>query len=74
LDSGYTLAKAAEKASILDTTGNLIHKLTKQRFKAIESIDNYVAIDMGPLENHPNQHVYFIDKNGILYARIINKS
>lgn len=74
LNSGYTLAKAAEKAEVFDKTGSLLHRIAKQRFNCIDMVDDRPAIDMGPLKDDPEKHVYFVDYDGDLEAQIIKKN
>lgn len=71
LDSGYTLAKSAEKASFIDDTGELLHKLIYERFESLDIVDGKTSIDMGPIEDDPNKHIHFVNNDGKMEARII---
>ncbi|GAA6112933.1 MAG: MerR family transcriptional regulator [Apilactobacillus sp.] len=73
LDSGYTLAKAAEKASVFDETGSLLHRIARQRFESINVVDENTAVDMGPIKDDPEHHIMFVDEDGTLTAQIVKK-
>ncbi|KRM68209.1 hypothetical protein FD06_GL001423 [Apilactobacillus ozensis DSM 23829 = JCM 17196] len=73
LDSGFTLACAAQKASIFDETGNIIKKMLENRFNGLSVIDNHPAINMGSLSDNENEKVYFIDKGNQTEIKIIKK-
>lgn len=73
LDSGYTLAKAAEKASVFDESGSLLHRIARQRFESINVVDGNTAVDMGPIKGDSDHHIMFVDEDGELTAQIVKK-